>query len=286
MKQDVAAYYNQTQNHYKRWWQLSKGMALHYGLWYSNTTSFLQALNNTNDYLAELAGIKEGNKILDAGCGVGGSAIYLAKNCKADVTGISLSEVQIKTAQNNAIKHNVADLTSFKILDYCNTDFKNDSYDVIWACESSSSAADKQKMIAEWFRLLKPGGKLVLADFFKATDNQNDKNKLLDKWAETWAMSPLITTNDLIVHLQTEGFNIPQTSDLTANIFRTSRRMYLSYWLGLIPSVLYNTIFGARVYARNHYKSGYYQYMALKKDFWQYKSLLAIKPPTPGTIID
>ena len=179
MKQDVAAYYNQTQNHYQRWWQLTKGMALHYGIWYEDTTSFLESLNNTNKHLAELAEITEGQRVLDAGCGVGGSAIFLANNHKAQVTGITLSDLQVATALENATKHNVEHLTKFKVSDFCKTSFADERFDVIWACESSSSAVDKQKMVAEWYRLLKPGGKLVISDFFKAKDDQIDKYQLL-----------------------------------------------------------------------------------------------------------
>jgi cyclopropane fatty-acyl-phospholipid synthase-like methyltransferase len=286
MEQDVAAYYNQTQNHYQRWWQLAKGMALHYGIWDDDTGSFLEALNNTNKYLAELVGITIGQRVLDAGCGVGGSAIFLAKNHKVQVTGITLSELQAETANKNALFHQVDQLVEFKVLDFCDTKLYNDSFDIIWACESSSSATDKQQMAAEWFRLLKPGGKIVLSDFFKTSDTQDDKDQLLDKWAATWAMSPLVTNGYLTRQLEVAGFEIKQTNDLTNNISKTAKRMYLTYWLGLIPSKLYNTIFGASTYARNHYKSGLYQYNSLKQGLWQYNSILAIKPEVNGTIID
>jgi ubiquinone/menaquinone biosynthesis C-methylase UbiE len=236
--------------------------------------------------MAELAGISTGQVVLDAGCGVGGSAIYLAQNNQAIVTGISLSDLQIETAKKNALIHHVDHLTDFRVLDFCNTKLKSNSFDVIWACESSSSAAGKHQMIAEWFRLLKPGGKIVLSDFFKASNSQNDKDDLLDKWAALWAMSPLVTSDYLCHHLAEGGFEIRRTNDLTNNINKTAKRMYLSYWLGLVPAILYNTFFGARSYARNHYKSGLYQYNSLKQGLWQYKSILAIKPEDGGTIID
>lgn len=286
MIQDVAAYYNHTQNHYHRWWQLSKGMALHYGIWYEDTRTFIESLNNTNKHLAELAGITTGQVVLDAGCGVGGSAIYLAQNNQAIVTGISLSELQVETAKKNALIHHVDHLTDFKVLDYCTTKLESNSFDIIWACESSSSTADKQRMTAEWFRLLKPGGKIVLSDFFKASNAHTDKDHLLAKWAALWAMSPLVTDNYLALQFEDAGFEIKQNIDLTRNIYKTVKRMYLSYWLGLIPAILYDTFFGARKYARNHYKSGLYQYRSLKLGLWQYKSILAIKPEDNGTIID
>lgn len=278
MDQDVAAYYNQTQNHYQRWWHLDKSMALHYGLWYDNTRNFREALNNTNKYLASLADVQTGQRILDAGCGVGGSAIFLAQQYDAKVTGISLSDLQIKTAKTNGIKHQVEELVDFKLQDYARTEFEDHSFDLIWACESSSSAANKQAMIKEWYRLLKPGGKIVLTDFFRTQEENNNEGFLLDKWSEAWAMSSLITSTSLCNQLKNCGFHIHQVNNLTNFIKPTVNRMYASYWLGLLPSVIYNFIIGARPYARTHYKSGLYQYKSLQKKWWQYESILAVKP--------
>ncbi|MEN8247594.1 MAG: methyltransferase domain-containing protein [Bacteroidota bacterium] len=277
MHQDVPAYYNQTQNHYKRWWQLDKSMALHYGLWYKDTTNFTEALENTNKHLASLANIVADQKVLDAGCGVGGSAIYLAKNHGAHVTGITLSDLQVETAKTNAIKHNVGDKTEFTICDYANTHFKDNQFDLIWACESSSSAPDKVAFARECYRLLKPGGKLVLSDFFR-TATTNENNYLLDKWVELWAMSSLVTNHSFAGTLEEEGFEINKNNNLTKNIIKTVKKMYLSYLFGAIPAILYNLVLGARKYSKYHYKSGFYQYKSLKQGLWEYRSLLAIKP--------
>jgi len=277
MKPDPSAYYEQTQNHYQRWWDLSSSMALHYGLWFDDTRNFRQALNNTNVYLAELGKIEQGQVVLDAGCGVGGSAIFLANNYNCDVVGITLSKLQVETAKQNAVKHGVGKLTEFKLLNYSDTNLPDGSFDVVWACESSSSSPDKQKMTDEWFRLLKHGGKLILSDFFRSAKAQESKTNYLAKWEETWAMSHLETIDQLILNLNDAGFTITQNNDLTPNIFKTARRMYRNYWLGLAPSVLYNTIFGARHYAKNHYKSGYYQYKSLTQNLWQYRCLVTTK---------
>lgn len=278
MKQDVGAYYDQTQNHYKRWWQLEKGMALHYGLWYDSTSSFLEALTNTNLHLAELAQVEEGQEVLDAGCGVGGSSIFLAKNYNANVVGITLSELQAETANKNAVKYQLEQSTKFQVEDFTKTGFANDQFDLIWACESSSSAANKQEMANEWYRILKPGGKLVISDFFKIDNVSNNEQRQLDQWSEIWAMAPLVSSSSLALNLSKSGFVIEQTNDLTDHIYKTAQKMYKSYWLGLLPAVLYNTLLGARLYARNHYKSGLYQYKTLKRGLWKYESFLVIKP--------
>lgn len=274
---DIAAYYDQTEVHYTRWWQLSEGMALHYGLWSSQTHSFLEALSNTNKALAYMASIKPADVILDAGCGVGGSAIFLAKSYGALVKGISLSEKQINTARDNAIKSAVDDLTEFKVQDYTETNYTDESFDVIWACESLSSCTNKDKFAAEAFRLLKPGGRLIIADFFRNTEVQ-DKQGLLEKWSDSWAMSTLVSTPYLHQIFSKAGFNVQEGKNYTREVSKTVSRLYRGYLLGAIPSRIYNTLFGAREYARAHYKSGYYQYHAYKLGLWNYKLQLYSKP--------
>ena len=274
MQQEVSAYYDQTQLHYHRWWQLNKGMSLHYGLWEHGTKNFLEALRNTNKYMARQAGVQPGQQILDAGCGVGGAAIFLASEYQARVTGISLSSRQIETARENAKKNGVEDLIEFEVMDYCNTSFKDQSFDLIWACESSSSAPDKAKMLKEWQRILKPGGQVILLDFFATMQNNHP---LIEEWCSLWAMSPLVTKLNFEASAVNNQFEIEHTESLNSKIIPTIKRMYRSYWLGIIPSRLYNFLFGAQKYSRNHYKSGFYQYQSFKNSLWTYHAYLLKK---------
>jgi len=80
---DIADYYNQTLNHYQLHWKLDTSKALHYGLWDKDTKNLSEALENTNKKIGKLTKIEEDEKVLDAGCGIGGTAIYLASkyNC-------------------------------------------------------------------------------------------------------------------------------------------------------------------------------------------------------------
>ncbi len=276
-RHDIGQYYNQTQNHYQRWWQLKKGMALHYGIWEPATKSFLEALENTNQILMTAADIQPGDRVLDAGCGVGGSAIYLAKNKHAHVCGITLSEKQVKTARANAAKHHMESVVEFTIQDYANTSFQDNSFDIVWACESVSSAIDKAAFSNEAFRLLRKGGRLVVSDFVKSEDGTQDHHNLLDTWADTWAMAPLVTSEILVNEIQKGGLKLNLHKDYTAEIYPTAKRMYLGYLLGAFPAKFYNRIFGASRYARNHYRSGYLQYKALKRGLWQYQVMVFSK---------
>ncbi len=277
-KKDVAEYYNSTQNHYENWWSLKKALSLHYGIWDNGVNSFKDSLLNTNLTLMNLANIREADRILDAGCGVGGAAFLLADKKNAKVTGISLSQKQIDFANEIAQKKALANQVDFQIMDYTNTSFPDESFDVIWACESVSSAPDKALFIKEANRLLKQGGKLILSDFFLTSDDQNDPNDWINKWKNTWGISNYVTSNFFNNQLKQNGFCDTQIVDYTSKVTRSAKRMYRMSLLGFIPSEAYN-LFHPNVsrFAKSHYKCGYYQYKALKENLWKYKVILSIK---------
>ncbi len=95
----VIQYYDTCEVDYKLIWKLKTHMAMHYGYWEKETVHLGDALHNLNRRISDMAEFKAGDKILDAGCGVGGSSIFLAKNFHGTYHGISLSENQITKAQ-------------------------------------------------------------------------------------------------------------------------------------------------------------------------------------------
>ncbi len=271
---DIADYYNQTLNHYQYWWQLDKNLSVHYGIWDSSTKNFQEALINTNRVLTDIAGIKSSDIVLDAGCGVGGSAFFIAKTIKAKVTGITLSEKQFDFAEKKCKELNLSSLVDFKIEDYSNTKFDDNSFSIILAIESITSAPDKELFAKEAIRLLKPGGKLIIADYFKANDNQHDPDNLLDSWKDLWSMSGFITMVKYKDIFTKAGFTVKDERGVTKEITPTARRMYLSYLLGRPFALAYNAFHNVSRFAKTHYKSGKYQYKALKKGLWNYNIVL------------
>ncbi|WP_109830699.1 methyltransferase domain-containing protein [Reichenbachiella versicolor] len=274
---EIAKYYRQTQNHYLKWWNLKKSLSLHYGIWDDNVKSFAESLENTNKVLLETAQIKSSDKVLDAGCGVGGAAHYIHKLTGATVTGISLSPEQVTLANSVIYKKGLAKQLDFHVMNYCETSFENESFDVIWACESICHATNKSNVIKECIRLLKPSGKLIMCDYFLTPQGENDTTGILRKWERAWSLSQLPSlpsfTNQLNNHFQKV-----KAWDYTSQIVKSSKRMYYASILGSIPSELYNLSHPkVSQYAKNHYKSGIYQYQALKKRLWGYNVILASK---------
>jgi cyclopropane-fatty-acyl-phospholipid synthase len=80
--------------------------------------SLEQAQEDKKAHIAAKLHLKPGMKVLDIGCGWGGMALYLHRTCGVDVTGVTLSEEQLKVARQRAEEAGVADHVRFELIDY------------------------------------------------------------------------------------------------------------------------------------------------------------------------
>jgi tocopherol O-methyltransferase len=99
--------------------------------------------------------------ILDVGCGIGGSSLYLAEKFGARVTGITLSPVQANRAKERARAAGLAAQADFQVANALEMPFADNSFDLVWSLESGEHMPDKVKFLQECHRVLKPGGKLI-----------------------------------------------------------------------------------------------------------------------------
>ncbi len=277
--QEITQYYDRTEVHYKMHWNLNQSLALHYGYWDASTKSFHEALVNTNKILAQKAQINRTDKVLDAGCGIGGSSIYLAQHYGCHCTGISLSEKQVRTAQTIAQKNDLGHLCQFEQADFTNTPFEAESFDVIWAVESVCHANNKQAFIQEAFRLLKKGGRLIMADFFQTKEQFLPKQQqILNHWAAGWAVPHFVSFEQFQQYLHQTGFTLNSTENATQAIIPSAKRLYYRFFPGIIGAKIYQFLYGATSISVANVWTAYYQYKALQQNLWLYGIVCATKP--------
>ena len=220
---DPSKYYDELYSDYEKNWSPHH---LHYGFWDEGIKTHEESLINTTKTVLNALDIQKGDKILDAGCGVGGSSRYLLDNYDASVVGITYSDLLLKNARKYA-QHYDPSKIEFHFMDYTNTEFPDESFDKVFAIESVCYAKDKHDFIKEAHRILKPGGKLVVVDGFQFKDDLNDKeNKILSEFCQGWALPNLATSYNFSTGLHKYGFKDINIVNKTEQVKKSSKKMY------------------------------------------------------------
>lgn len=275
----VAAYYDETILVYKYFWSDPKTLSAHAGVWEQDVQTHREAHHTGNRMLAERAAIAAHDHVLDAGCGMGGSAIWLAETYGAQVVGIALSRSQLREARRAAAQRRVDHLVSFSRQDYTALALEDASFDVVWAFESVCHALCKRDFLVEAFRVLRPGGRLVMADYFRrARPLSPDDEKCFHRAVSGSAVRDLDTPEEFFAAMRDVGFRDISFEDRTDQIERSLRKLYhfalltlpaawLAHRLGLVSKVLAEGSI-----------SNYCQYEACRRKLVPYIVLLAHKP--------
>lgn len=168
----IADFWNKTSEGWRTIW----GPHIHHGFYENNEAiTPVEAQEILIKKLAEKLDITPETKILDVGCGMGGSSLFLAKHYQAIVNGITLSHTQVEIARQQSKINNINNVF-FDIEDALSLDsIKDESFDVIWSLESCEQFYDKNLFIQQAFRVLKPNGKLMLATWCSDRDEYEEK---------------------------------------------------------------------------------------------------------------
>jgi len=175
--EDIERYYDTQQIFYTLFWSRT---ALHYGLWYENTKSLTEAVLNTNKFIVEALNIGADDRVLDAGCGVGGTSIYVAEATGATVDGITLSTRQVRIAKRRAAKSSASRSLNFSRENFTRTRFKEETFSKLFGVESVCYAHRKSDFLREAHRVMKPRGVVAIIDLFlaKSGDLPQDNRRL------------------------------------------------------------------------------------------------------------
>ncbi|MBU0496594.1 MAG: methyltransferase domain-containing protein [Candidatus Thermoplasmatota archaeon] len=204
--------------------QVDKTHCIHHGLYEKGVFGHVSAVRHMNDFVGCLLGLDMQQcgikKVLDAGCGVGGVSIYLAqKYPDVRVVGITNVVEQVRMAEGLAQEEGVGASTEFLVGDFCDSGFSSNGFDGVFLVESLGYVADQMRLVREMYRVLKPGGTLVVIDVFRTPVQLHGFLLMLyDCFCKCWGLSGVWRLEELVGILKEEGFCDIGIRDLTGNV--------------------------------------------------------------------
>ncbi len=273
----LETYYRETNFDYCAIWRSNLTRARHFGFHYRGPFDHHRAVARASAELAESAGVAKGTRVLDCGCGLGGTALWLARNRGALVAGIDLLDHQVESAKAAALQRGLASRANFVCGDAADTGLPDGSFDVVLIQEALCHLPDKSAFYAEARRLLAPGGRLVVAEYMRTSRVVSaEAENTLRRWCEGWAMPGLWTTDEHTEAARRSGFGqtlIVDESDAVEASLRLLYRNclvfgplnYLLHAVGLRSDVTQANISASRL-----------QYEAFRDGLWIYGKLTAL----------
>ncbi|KAM7195269.1 S-adenosyl-L-methionine-dependent methyltransferase [Rhypophila sp. PSN 637] len=192
LKDRIQLHYDLASDYYLNLW----GEHIHHGYWATEESkandSKEVAQINLIRLLLEISGVSSGSRVLDVGCGIGGTSRFLASQLGCTVTGITISTKQVELAKRLTKTEAAKDATDDKVegeegpegyirlgkgkVRFIELDaekmgefFASDAgkFDAVWISEALSHFPNKALFFQNAYKVLRDGGKLALADWFK-----------------------------------------------------------------------------------------------------------------------
>ncbi|PYQ12304.1 MAG: hypothetical protein DMF80_19420 [Acidobacteria bacterium] len=279
----VIKYYESTRSDYEKLWFTESDPAVHFGYYDDTVADHPQAIVRMNAVLAGLAGIGAGDRVLDAGCGCGASAIWLASTLGCSVTGINVVPFQLAEARRYASRAGVSERARFERQDYERLSFPDRSFTVYWGLESIVHSEDREAVLGEASRVLEPGGRIVIAEYtLRESPPLTRREKgFLDPWLASWAMPRLLAPGEYEGLLARTGFTNVRTRDISPHVARSLRRLRKMCRVALPVAALLRVMHVPDFNKERvgNIRGSLRQIRAFEKGYWRYTVVTAERAP-------
>jgi len=218
-KIELIDFYNQATEDYKFW---SKDFNMHFGYYIPFKTNIFKRdsmLNEMNNQVIKRLKLNPNkSSLVDLGCGMGGTMRYaLKKHKNLSAFGVTLSDFQVKKG-NVLLKNQNGTILKEN---YNNTSFPSNSFNAALAIESFCHSGHDKASLQEAYRILKPNGKLVIADAFL----KKQESKLCyggyyayKNLCNHWNLEKLETINNMAKNLKSQGFKNIKIEDVSFRV--------------------------------------------------------------------
>ncbi|MDG4763506.1 methyltransferase domain-containing protein [Solwaraspora sp. WMMD406] len=195
---------------------------MHFGYWdtANDTWPLERAEERLTELMLEKLQARPNDRVLDIGCGMGTPAIRIANSVGGEVVGITVSHEQVKRATARADAEGLSGRVSFRYADAADLPFEPASFDAVWALESIIHMPDRLQVLREIARVIRPGGRVVLTDFFERAPIPEQKRAVVNKFRSNWVIGPMVTIDDYPRLVREAGLRLVELSDISGQVMR------------------------------------------------------------------
>ncbi|TWT97979.1 Demethylrebeccamycin-D-glucose O-methyltransferase [Botrimarina colliarenosi] len=215
-KDVIRRHYDVSTLFYRLLW----GRHIHHGYWEANESPAV-AQDQLTDRLAAAAGVEHGARVVDIGCGMGGSSRRLSKRLGCDVTGVTISPFQRHWATTAAWREGMRQNVRFLCADAENVELPAASFDLLWSVECTEHLFDKPEFFrraADWVR---PGGTVAICAWLAGPDLNPEQEQQVYDVCEGFFCPSLGSMEDYRSWLTDAGLEMVAADDWTQNVDRT-----------------------------------------------------------------
>jgi cyclopropane fatty-acyl-phospholipid synthase-like methyltransferase len=218
-KDQVRRYYDRNTRRFLAHGEGGKELAIRRSVWAPEVNDRAEAMQYVNSRILREMEEIDARRILDLGCGVGGSILYLASRKPGSYTGVTLSPVQARMAERVLSSVDGSD-TEVKAGDFSGREFwgsLSDPADLAFSIEAMVHVADLQGVLSGAAGVLRPGGRLVVMDDFLAEREpvSSKERRWLREFREGWRAAGLRRVSDLLEEARRHGFEPVREEDFT-----------------------------------------------------------------------
>ena len=201
-ERSVEQYYDEaTQDFYIKGWNPDH---IHFGLFepgecpeegepLAQSAGLARAVERMVDTTVAPARVRARHHVVDAGCGVAGTAMHLAKTFGCTVTGINICRKQLDIAGTRVRDAGLSERVRLACADCSRSlPFEDESVDAVVNIESACHYSDRRQFLREVARILKPGGRIVAMDWLARDGLTSDQyERLIQPVCDAWFLSGL-----------------------------------------------------------------------------------------------
>lgn len=212
---EVARHYDQLDRFYREIW----GEHVHHGLWLTGRESADEAARALTDAVMDRLRLSPGMSVCDVGCGYGFTARIMAQERGVRVTGLTISAAQQRYAAEVTAP---ADNPRYLCEDWLHNSLPAESFEALFAIESTEHMGDKASVFSEAARVLKPGGRMVVCAWLTAENPKPWQRRfLIEPVCREGHLPGMGTESDYLCWMQQAGFTVTERLDVSARVART-----------------------------------------------------------------